>query len=301
MHAFAFLIPLLLAGDVNPEGPTVIVVVGAPGNEEYGQKFSQWADNWEAAANEARAKFVRIGHRADQKDAVDADDGKLLKETLAGLEESDSEGLWLVLIGHGTFDGRKAKFNCRGPDVAADDLAEWLKPLAMPLAVINCASASGPFLNKLSGPGRVIVTATKSGAEHNYARFGDYVSQAIADKNADLDKDGQTSLLEAYLAASAGVEDFYKQESRLATEHALIDDNGDSLGTPADWFQGFRAVRMAKEGSPPDGNRANQFVLIASDKDQELSPALRMKRDELELEIAELRGRKGKLSEDDYY
>jgi hypothetical protein len=66
MHAFAFLIPLLLAGDVNPEGPTVIVVVGAPGNEEYGQKFSQWADNWEAAANEARAKFVRIGHRADQ-------------------------------------------------------------------------------------------------------------------------------------------------------------------------------------------------------------------------------------------
>jgi hypothetical protein len=26
-----------------------------------------------------------------------------------------------------------------------------------------------------------------------------------------------------------------------------------------------------------------------------------MKRDELELEIAELRGRKGKLSEDDYY
>lgn len=301
MNALAFLLPALLATDVPAENPTVIVVVGAPGNEDYGQTFSAWADNWKTAATKAEAQFVRIGDSADADKLAQPKDGELLKETLAGLEESSSREVWLVLIGHGTFDGRKAKFNLRGPDVTANELAEWVKPLSMPVAIINCASASGPFINAISGPNRVVVTATKSGSEHNYARFGEYLSQSISDKNADLDKDGQTSLLEAYLAASAGVQDFYKQESRLATEHALIDDNGDALGTPADWFQGFRAVRSAKSGALPDGNRANQFVLIPSENDHQLTPEIRTQRDELELQVAELRARKSQLPEDDYY
>ena len=40
-----------------------------------------------------------------------------------------SEPLWLVLIGHGTFDGRLAKFNLRGPDVTAGELNQWLGPI----------------------------------------------------------------------------------------------------------------------------------------------------------------------------
>ena len=34
-----------------------------------------------------------------------------------------AEELWIVFIGHGTFDGRSAKFNLRGPDISADELA----------------------------------------------------------------------------------------------------------------------------------------------------------------------------------
>jgi hypothetical protein len=34
------------------------------------------------------------------------------------------------------------------------------------------------------------------------------------------------------------VAEFYEADGRLATEHALLDDNGDSLGTPADFFRG---------------------------------------------------------------
>ena len=147
----------------------------------------------------------------------------------------------------------------------------------------------------------MIVTATKSGYELNYARFGDSLSSAIGDPQADLDKDGQTSLLEAFLAASAGAEDFYKQEGRLATEHALIDDNGDALGTPADWFQGFRAVRTAKAGAIPDGSRAHQFVLVPGKEDERLSADEKARRDKLELEIAGLRSQKAQLAEDEYY
>src|SRR5207253_3682573 len=175
----------------------------------------------------------------------------------------------------------------------ATDLAEWLKPFRRPLAVIDCASSSGPFLNKLSATNRVVVVAAKSGYEQNYARFGQYISEAIADPEADLDKDGQTSLLEAFLMASRRVADFYNAEGRLATEHALLDDNGDGLGTPADWFRGIRAMKKAKEGASADGLRAHQFHLVRSEQEQKLSSELRARRDELELAIAKLRDAKG--------
>ena len=49
----------------------------------------------------------------------------------------------------------------------------------------------------------------------------------MAGQKADLDKDDQVSLLEAFLTASVRTAEFYEETSRLATEHALIDDNGD--------------------------------------------------------------------------
>jgi hypothetical protein len=206
-----------------------------------------------------------------------------------------------VLIGHGTFDGREAKFNLRGPDVSDQELANWLRPARRPLAVVNCTSSSAPFLNRLSAPGRVIITATRTGQEIQFARFGEYLSQAIGDAAADLDKDGQTSLLEAYLAASHQTEAFYKEAGRLATEHALLDDNGDALGTPAGWFEGTRAVRAAKDGAPIDGHRAHQWHLILSETERALPAEKRAKRDDLELKIQALRDRKAKLEETEYY
>ncbi len=295
------LAPALRAAEDAEARQTVIVVVGTPGNEEYAKNFSQWADRWETAVKKAQAKLVRIGDGPEPKDADESSDRAVLEQTFAGLAEAKPAAVWLVLIGHGTFDGKRAKFNLRGPDVTAEDLAEWLGPLSAPVAVVNCASASGPFINRLSGENRVIVTAAKSGYELNYARFGEHLSASIADPDADLDKDGQTSLLEAFLAASAAAQDFYKQEGRLATEHALIDDNGDALGTPADWFRGFRAVRTAKEGAVPDGSRANQFVLVTGKDDERLTARAKKRRDELELEIAGLRSQKPQLAEDDYY
>ena len=183
-------------------------------------------------------------------------DRERLRDVLKSEASQSGQPLWVVLIGHGTFDGREAKLNLRGQDLTAEELAGWLKPIPRPLVVINCASSSGPFLKSLSGSGRVVITATRSGHEHNFARFGDYISASIADPAADLDKDGQTSLLEAYLAAAHRTEEFYKSDARLATEHALLDDNGDSLGTPADWFEGTRTTRRAKDGAALDGARA---------------------------------------------
>src|SRR5436853_6964524 len=98
--------------------------------------------------------------------------------------------------------------------------------------------------------------------------------------------------------ASRRVSQFYQLEGRLATEHALIDDNGDGLGTPADWFQGLRATKSAKDGAPLDGLRARQTVLVRSAREQQLPSTLRERRDELERDLADLRQRKSKLAED---
>jgi hypothetical protein len=231
IHPLAFALALATLGADPSDRPTVIVVVGAPGQAEYEADFRRWADLWQAAATKAGAGSIRIGVGGNE--ALSAEDRDRLRSALA--ENASGTGpLWLVLIGHGSFDGREAKFNLRGPDVTEAELAEWLAPVKRPVAILDCSSSSSPFLSKLSGENRVVVTATRSGNESNFSRFGQYLAEAIGDVRADLDKDGQVSLLEAYIAAAARTEEFYKSKARLATEHALLDDNGDKLGTPAE-------------------------------------------------------------------
>ena len=242
------------------EQRTLVLVIGVAGEPEYAEQFSAVADFWKKAAVKGGLQTTVIGEDTENPE----NDGARLLDTLTNEGAKPAGELWLVFIGHGTFDGRTAKFNLRGPDITAEELTAVLKPTKRPLAVINCASASGPFLNALSAPGRVIITATRSGDELNAPRFGGFFAQAIGNPAADLDKDGQTSLLEAYLLAARQVEQFYKEAGRLATEHALLDDNGDGLGTPADWFRGVRAVKTATNGKSVDGVRAHQMHLVRS-------------------------------------
>jgi hypothetical protein len=299
LYLIAFLVAELhtASAQTTSDKAMVIIVVGAAGEEEYGKQFADWAGLWVKAADQGGANHLVIG----TGDTDGPTDFERLKQALAAEPKDSMNELWLVLLGHGTFDGKEAKFNLRGPDFSAAELASWLQPFKRPLAVIDCSSASAPFMNKLAGPGRVVITSTRSGYEGNFARFGQYISEAIADPAADLDKDGQTSLLEAFLMASRRVAEFYSGDGRLATEHALLDDNGDGLGTPADWFRGIRAVKRAKDGAALDGQRAHQFYLVRSEQEQKIPPALRARRDELELQVAKLRDSKAKLKEDDYY
>jgi hypothetical protein len=293
--AVILLIALCLLA-ANARAASVIVVVGAAGEELYGKDFIEAADSWKAASARAGAACKLIG-----RDGAGTNDLAEFRAVLDREAKESLEELWIVLVGHGTFDGREAKFNLRGPDLASGDLAKWLDAFHRPVAVVNCASASAPFIKPLSLTNRVVVTGTRSGAEENYARFGRFLGAAIADPAADLDKDGQTSLLEAFLMASRRVTEFYKSEGRLATEHALLDDNGDGLGTPADWFRGIRAVKTPVKGGAIDGLRAHQWHLVRSDADAKLTPEQRARRSELELEIAKLRGEKARLAEDEYY
>lgn len=276
---------------------SVILVIGAPGNAEYGTNFLGQAGRWQSACAQAGARLTTIGLGPCEL----TNDYEFLKQTLADEPKAGAGQLWLILIGHGTFDGNRAQLNLRGPDVSATDLAAWLHPFRRPLAIIDTTACSGPFLNALSATNRVIVTATRSGNEQSFTRFGQYFAEALTDPQADVDHDGQISLLEAFLTASHQVIEFYKLQGRLVTEHPLLDDNGDGLGTPADWFRGLRPVKQPKAGEAADGLLAQQFRLIPSPDERNFTPEQMTQRDGLEKAVLLLREKKGRMPENDYY
>lgn len=300
LGAFYLLAATLGAAEVPaPEQATVVLVAGAAGEADYESGFAEQVRRWEAAITRAGAKGITIGREAVGGEGNVADHDQLQRALAAELTGAGE--LWVVLIGHGTFDGKEAKFNLRGPDLTAGELALWLKECRRPLVVINTASASAPFIGQLAGPNRVVVTATRTGKEQNVTRFGGFLAEAMGEERTDLDQDGQTSLLEACLSASARVREFYKNEGRLATEHALLDDNGDGLGTPLEWFRGTRATKKARDGATLDGTRARQFHLVPNLDEQRLTPEQRTRRDELEQAVEALRETKAGLDEADYY
>jgi hypothetical protein len=279
-----------------PVKQQLIVVIGAPGTEEYRSTFNAWGTRWQTAAQLGGADCITIGAEADTMSDIEV----LTNAVHDSISVETAEPLWIVFIGHGTFDGRMARFNLKGPDVSAEKLAELLRPARRPLAFIACASCSAPFLNALSAPGRIVISATKDGNQIQYSRFGDAMSQAISGLEADINRDGQTSLLEAWLFAARRTADFYATEGRLATEHALLDDNGDGKGTRADAYELDRPKADIKDADQIDGSEAGRWYLIRSEEERRLTPEQRRIRDELEKQLEELRRRRKEMTEEEF-
>lgn len=275
----------------------IIVVVGASGTDEYGDQFSNWADTWKKVAEQSNLSIATIGIEADES----APDRKRLQDAIEKASQQVETPLWLVMIGHGTYANNVAKFNMKGRDVSATELASWLEPVKRPVVVIGCHSASGPLINRLSGPNRVIVTATKSGSEQNYSRFGQFFAEAITSADADLDHDDEVSIQEAFLRASSDVQAFYDSEARISTEHALLDDNGDAKGTPAKMFRGTRPIAKAKGNAALDGKTAAKFTLSPSQGGLLLTADEVKLRSDIESRLDQLRSQKESMDRDPYY
>jgi len=113
------------------------------------------------------------------------------------------------------------------------------------LAIIDTLPAASPFLNSYR---QAIVSRdhrNRSGHEQTLLALVNTLP-SDADRNPYLDKDGSVSLLEAFLVGSRRTASFQCRRS-LGHEHALLDDNGDGLGTPPIGFKGLRAIRKPKE------------------------------------------------------
>lgn len=206
------------------------VIINGPGGEaEYAKQFTEWTTNLNSVLSQ-RYGFDPKQIKVLSEKTANAEE---VKRTFAGLKsELDANNVvFLFLIGHGSFDGKEAKFNLVGPDLSASDYNQLLTSLpTRRIVIFNMASASGEFVKPLSAKGRIVVTATRNGQETNATRFAGFFINALNATDGDTDQDGHTSVLEAFIYATRLTEEFYKRAGRLATEHALIDDNGDGVG-----------------------------------------------------------------------
>ena len=232
---------LVMAAPVAAQSVHLAVIVGLSGDPEHAKLFERWASTLVDAASGrmgiAKDHIVYLAERPE--DDAQRASGKStqaeITRAFANLAKSAKEDdvVFVVLIGHGTYDGRMAKFNLPGPDMTAADFAPLLKSLKVKQVVfVNTASASGPFIEELSAPGRTIVTATRSGAERFATLFGGYFVDALSGDAADADRNHRVSVLEAFDAARLGVGRAYEQAGTMLTEHPLLDDSGDKQGSP---------------------------------------------------------------------
>ena len=210
----------------------LLIVVGLAGDPEQSELFRKWASDLTAASERlgvSRDRIVQVGdERPATRDGIQKGFAALAQRATA------DDLVMVVLFGHGTFDGRAAKFNLSGPDLAAADFAPMLASLPSKQVVfVNTASASGPFIEALSAPGRTIITATRSGSEQFATLFGGYFVDALTAEAADTDKNRRISMLEAFEHAKGEVARAYEREGLLATEHALLHDGGKVAGALA--------------------------------------------------------------------
>src|SRR3712207_3158708 len=126
---------------------SLLVVIGAGGNENYGTQFQQWAAEWNKIATGGGIPLQVLGGSGGTGASREE-----LQKALEAQPKTGSEPLWLVLLGHGTWDASAAKFNLQGDDISATEVAGWLKPMERPVVVIAAFSTSGAWMSALAGP-----------------------------------------------------------------------------------------------------------------------------------------------------
>ncbi len=292
----ALAVALLLAAPLPLRGQSthLIVISGLSGEPRLAAAFHEWSATLIDAARqrwglpEANVLYLaekverdptRISARATRENVEST-----IKRIAAQAAADDV--IFIVLIGHGTNRDGVSRFNLPGPDMSAEDFARALEAFSTQrLVFVNAASASGEFIKALSGDNRAIITATKSGYERNHTVFANYFVEAFAGAGADVDKDERVSALEAFDYARREVARAYDADGRLLTEHALLDDNGDGVGSDE------------PDAASGDGGLARRLFLAAAPAgalteaiagDPELA-ALYQEKSRLEERVAELR------------
>jgi hypothetical protein len=294
LSGWAAVIIASTASSAAAENRFALIVSGAEGGPEYGAQYARWS------AALSGTLVERLGLAPQLVTVLSASAGKDSAATAANVRRAIAsirdrmtrdDLLLVVLIGHGTFDGADAKFNLVGPDLESAEWAALLHPLPGRLVIVNTSSASFPFLERLSGPRRIVITATDSPAQRFDTVFPEYFIRALSDQAADIDKNGRISIWEAFAASSAAVRRHYQQRGQLSTERALLDDDGDGVGkdVAAPGNEGSFASRTYLDETMP-GDAPTDEVLVK----------LFQRKSALDAEVDELRIRRQFLPAAEY-
>lgn len=198
----------------------VVVVEGLPGDPVYAEQFERQVTAINLALQSVterdRVRIFRTNETS--RDAVLGH----LEFLQSNIRSSDQFALFL--IGHGSYDDVEYKFNIPGPDLTGEDIAAALDELPTADQVfVNTSSSSGAMVDLVANEDRIVVLATRSGAERHATRFGNYFATALEDPGADIDKNQRISVAEAFDFAERQVSDYFERNDQLATEHARLE------------------------------------------------------------------------------
>lgn len=305
---------LILFGDFAPksafaqEGRQYAVLIGGlGGSPEYTEQFQQYLYETRKVlidAFELPAANVTVLAEASLKDLDFVDDvatAENIRARFAALASTvtAADQVYVILFGHGSFDGQNAQLNIPRRDLNDVDYAELVNALpAGRIVFVNTASASAPFIGALSAPDRIVITATRTGTQRNETVFPRFFVEALTSPAADLDKNGDLSVREAFQYASEKTAQSFTETSHLATENALLDDNGDAEGHRIEELEeaaegNLAAVTYLKR-------RTDVLATVSTENRGAVAEMLRQ-RDALERDIAEVKNRKNGMDEDRYY
>lgn len=211
----------------------VLIATGLTGEPRFATAFhGAAAALYDAAAGWGVADSSRIYLAEDPALDPTRIRGRATRETLAAelvaLSRRVAPGdvVLVFLLAHGSGAGATTRLGLPGPDATAADFATWLTGFArQTVVVVHAGSASGDFVDELSGPGRIIITATRSATERNESVFARPFVRGLSGEAGDGDKDGRTSVREAFEYARREVARVYESENRLLTEHARLSDS----------------------------------------------------------------------------
>jgi len=287
LGAFALVGLFLLATGTRAAAQDVhlLIVTGVGGDEEHSAQFQKWAG---AVVDSAKKHGVIEGNITWLGEAPDKDpriNGRSAKDTVTkaftdlAAKAKPNDEIFVMLIGHGSFDGKTAAFNLPGPDLTAGDYATLLEKFTtQKVAFINTASSSGAFLQTLAGPARTIVTATKTGGERNETVFAEYFVQSLDAEEADRDRNGRVSVQEAFDFAASKVKAAYEKEGHILTEHAALDDG--SQGKLASTL--YLAPERSRTASAQNADPALRALLEERDALERQVNDLRLKKDSMD-------------------
>lgn len=268
-----------------------VIVTGLGGEKEFDTSFADLSGRVETGlrlSGMTPDHIVSLPVAHSRRDEI----AKAFNDLDAKMKPADT--LLVFLIGHGTHDGQDYKFNVTGPDPTAEDFKQWFdKAPAGRQVIVNSTSSSGAVTPSWTHAGRVVITATRTAEERNATVFMRFFAEALRDPGADIDKNGVVSTLEAFQYAEQRVKKFYESAGRIATEHALLDDNGDGKGVA--------------DPSPANGEgllAANvplvRFTTARAAADTPEARELRTHKEAVENQIATLKYGKASLEKDDY-
>jgi hypothetical protein len=281
----------VMVGPAFAQDTHLLVIAGVEGDPEHGEQFHKWATAFiDAAKKKGGLGDADVTYLSDK---VERDPARIggrstaenVKKAFADLAEHarPSDEVFIVLFGHGSYNNGVAAFNLPGPDLSVADYGKMLDKIRSARVVfVNTASSSGEFAKALAGPGRTIVTATRTGGERNEPRFPSYFVEAYTGEGADRDRNGRISVQEAFEYAKSKVQQAFEREGYVLSEHATLEEGGPGVA-------GTLYLESDRARSADIANVANPA----------LRAALEEKR-QLEDQIAGLRLRKPSMPADQY-